>query len=124
MQHGVFSAFFIVQHKLQRNARAAWPLRMRRAAAVADQVAGVAVGLTGVGQGEGHDLAESAESAESATIEITLAAPVWAARRNGLVRATGMACVKNVMLKLYTALASDGFKNHQGQRHPQGVLWA
>ena len=41
MQHSVFAAFFIVQNKLHRHARLAWPLGLRRVAAMAAQVAGV-----------------------------------------------------------------------------------
>ncbi|MNQ81718.1 hypothetical protein D3C85_967520 [compost metagenome] len=41
VEHAVFTAFFVIQHKLDRDARIAGPLRMRRIASVADQVAGV-----------------------------------------------------------------------------------
>ena len=41
MQHRVFTAFFVIQHKLQRDARLAGPGRMGRLAAVTDEIARV-----------------------------------------------------------------------------------
>jgi hypothetical protein len=39
MQHVVLAAFFVVEHELQGEARAAGPVRVRRLRTVADQVA-------------------------------------------------------------------------------------
>src|SRR5438046_3214682 len=41
MQHAVFAAFLIVEDELHGDAAVSRPLRMRRVAAVADQVTGV-----------------------------------------------------------------------------------
>src|SRR3546814_2197688 len=38
MQHAVFAALFVVQYELHGNARLAGPVRLRRVAAVSDQV--------------------------------------------------------------------------------------
>jgi len=39
VQGGVFTAFFLIQDKLQCNFCAAWPIGVRRVAAMANQVA-------------------------------------------------------------------------------------
>ena len=41
VQHAVLAAFLVVEHELHRDAGAAGPVRVRRVAAVADEVAGV-----------------------------------------------------------------------------------
>jgi hypothetical protein len=46
-QHAVLRALLEVQHELHRDPRAAGPARMRRPAAVADQIARIVVGSCG-----------------------------------------------------------------------------
>ena len=41
MQHTIFCALFVVQYKLHRHARIAWPLGLGRLGPVPDQVAGI-----------------------------------------------------------------------------------